>query len=130
MSLSTLVLIAAVTAFFAHLRIRSYVGACLLSAGVTEVLFQWDAYSRTGFLDKFFLVSVLFIGIYSILVAGCVGLPFVIIRSVRAKRFSQPLLCSTCGYSLQGLTDARCSECGTPFEKKEQQKAENQPTTT
>lgn len=26
--------------------------------------------------------------------------------------------CSQCGYSLKGLTKARCPECGTPFQEK------------
>lgn len=33
------------------------------------------------------------------------------------RRRRKPGLCVNCGYNLRGLTEARCPECGTPFEK-------------
>lgn len=37
-------------------------------------------------------------------------------RFTPTRTKNQPI-CSTCGYNLHGLTEPRCPECGTPFER-------------
>ncbi len=37
-------------------------------------------------------------------------------RAILAPDKTPPRLCRTCGYNLTGLTEARCPECGNPFD--------------
>ena len=50
----------------------------------------------------------------------CFGVPswFLFFRPIRRRRKRKKLgLCLECGYNLRGLTELRCPECNTPFEK-------------
>jgi len=38
-------------------------------------------------------------------------------RGPGIRAFRHRGLCRTCGYPLHGLTEARCPECGTPFDR-------------
>jgi hypothetical protein len=49
------------------------------------------------------------------LVAGAV----VLYRSLRFPSDDEPV-CQRCGYSLRGLPEPRCPECGEPFERPDQ----------
>jgi len=57
-------------------------------------------------------------------VIGCFAgwnLPFLIafgIVSLRPHRCRRPGHCTHCGYSLHGLPESRCPECGTPFSRR------------
>jgi hypothetical protein len=44
--------------------------------------------------------------------------------SVRGRHEHPAGICARCGYDLRGLTEPRCPECGTPFEKADAQEPE------
>lgn len=51
-----------------------------------------------------------------------VSTPATIISLILYKKLTELRsgTCRTCSYALRGLTEPRCPECGTPFERKEQ----------
>lgn len=55
--------------------------------------------------------------LYGGMIATMVGVLFVFERVVLIER--RAFTCRGCGYDLQGLTEARCPECGAAFDPKE-----------
>ena len=65
-----------VTAIVCHLAIRRFLIASAAAAVIATILFQFFAYLQLGYLDKFFLIAVMFGGARSFIIAIVVGVPF------------------------------------------------------
>ena len=75
-----LVLTSLVIGAITHWRVRSFWLACLVSAAASSVVFNVLATIRQGYLDKFFLVALIFGGFYAFIISAVVGLPFALFR--------------------------------------------------
>jgi len=62
------------------------------------------------------LIVLLLNGFVVVPVALCTGYFFNIGELGAPEKKADPLVCPSCGYSLLGLTDPRCPECGRQFE--------------
>jgi hypothetical protein len=63
--------------------------------------------------------AFVFAAIYAVLAAAMITLAVMSVRSIRRVRRQLPdagAYCAKCGYSLRGLPEPRCPECGTAFE--------------
>lgn len=73
-----------------------------------------------------------FIQLWPITLIGFVLCAYIgVLPLVRSRRRTARRLCLNCGYSLHGLTESRCPECGTPFEMsklKETESSQQDPT--
>ncbi len=95
--------------------VESYLYGHLL--GVDNGRVYWRTASATACLPS--VSTMVTFPIVAIeLVCILIGSVPAMLYSLDRRRLSVRL-CTTCGYSLHGLPEQRCPECGTPFERKE-----------
>jgi hypothetical protein len=73
-------LISLVVAVTTHGLIRSFWLACYVSAITSAIVFNVLATIQQGYLDKFFLVALIFSGFYAFAIAAVVGWAFKLLR--------------------------------------------------
>ena len=83
MDLLVLCLIAAAIAVFAHLRIRSFVGATMLVGVTASVLYQATVLVRLGYVDEFVSIALIVGAAICVAVATLTGM---VVRLWRRKR--------------------------------------------
>ena len=93
---------------------------------------QTEVYGRRfGYLKGYATVRVVSLSLWIPLVVFLIlPLGLVARRRVRGYVRRRRGLCESCGYSLRGLTEARCPECGTPFTQLPQTPAVPSPPAT
>ena len=98
-------------------RSRYYLASLSVASLSTLIAFGvswWKNQNRSGFSLDFYVIAIcwLWLGVLLIvIIATIVGA----IGQSRRGRKKNLFLCQNCGYSLRGLTVARCPECGTAF---------------
>jgi hypothetical protein len=83
----------------------------------SAALLSITAKSKLRHMDVFGIDPLLLVSFWLWLGAAAmqgVILTVAVVRRSRYKRFR--LICQRCGYCLKGLTEARCPECGMPFD--------------
>jgi hypothetical protein len=70
-------------AAFCHSVIRSFMGATIVSAFISTVLYQLAGFVVLGYLDPFFLIAIVVGAFYALLISIPVGF---VTRSIRARR--------------------------------------------
>lgn len=81
--------------------------------------FGWDAFMNWGLLPKWgeaFGVTYVTVPLLLPLLIAATPMLFLAHRWHCHRRLSRIGRCRKCGYSLHGLVDSRCPECGVPFE--------------
>jgi len=111
MGLVVLCGISIIVGLLSHYAIRHYLLAIVVGTSVSSFCFHLMVYIQLGYLDKFFLLIVIIVGMVSLAINAAIGIPFSLVRRRRQLR---PGFCRKCGYNLHGLTENRCPECGTP----------------
>jgi hypothetical protein len=80
---SVISLVAAATT---HGLIRSFWSACYVSAITSAIVFNLVATIQQGYLDKFFLVALIFSGFYAFAISAVVGLAFKMLRRKNERK--------------------------------------------
>ena len=76
---------------------------------------RYTSYSIYGCIDP----TVVGFPMWALLIACCAYPAIALYLGPIRRRFRRDLgVCTKCAYSLHGLTDPRCPECGTPFDDK------------
>lgn len=75
-----LLLLCAICSLIVHASVPNYMIACLISAGLASVLFQFVNYIHMGFLDPFFVIALFTGGAFAFGVSMVAGFPFLIFR--------------------------------------------------
>lgn len=73
MSLLFLLLVMGIVAVVCHVGIRSFMLACLTSALLSTLLLQVIAYTELGYLDPFFIISLVTVAFYAFVISLPVG---------------------------------------------------------
>lgn len=76
---------ALVVGIAAHAFIRRYFLASVVSAVAVDVFFHFFAYLQLGYIDPFFVVSLITAGVIALIISMLIGIPFMLKRRRKIK---------------------------------------------